>query len=239
MTSLLITVVLVLAAILAGIFQGNGAVYFFNKMPAQWLCDYGQQPTEELTNPYTKRIKSYPWKYLFTMFFVVINVHMATDDWRFAVAATCAIWLLLVMSIGDIKYRIVPDQLIILLAAPAIGLVPYHDHWKDCLFGAIAGFCVMAAVAGLGKLTYKRESLGGGDIKLFATLGLLLGTTGILSTIILTTLISAGHLLWLLGRKKIRKTDTVPMVPYIAIGTAVYMVFLWGYEEVFFDIFAV
>ena len=48
MTDALITLIKCLAAVLAGIFAGNGAVYFFNKMPAAWLTDYGEKPSEEL-----------------------------------------------------------------------------------------------------------------------------------------------------------------------------------------------
>ena len=53
MTDALITLIKCLAAVLAGIFAGNGAVYFFNKMPAAWLTDYGEKPSEELLDPYT------------------------------------------------------------------------------------------------------------------------------------------------------------------------------------------
>ena len=70
MTSALIIMIKLLAAVLAAVFAGNGVVYLFNHMPAQWFCDYGERPTEEMLDPYTQRVKSYPWKYLFTMLFV-------------------------------------------------------------------------------------------------------------------------------------------------------------------------
>ena len=235
----ILTIIKCLAAILAGIFAGNGAVYGFNHMPAIWFCDYGKQPTAEMTDPYTQRVKSYPWKYIFTMLFVIIAIKMVMDDWRFAIAGVCSIWLLLEMAIADIKYRIVPDQLVILLAVSALGFVPFHGSWRECLFGALIGLGVMSLTAFVGRLTYKRDVLGGGDIKLFASLGLLLGTTGIIVVLILTTLISAAHLCILLAQKKVKKTDTVPMVPYIALAASVYIVFLWGYQQAFFDIFFV
>jgi len=237
MTNLLLTVIKCLAAILTGIFAGNGAVYIFNHLPAQWLCDYGQKPADELTSPYTQRIKSYPWKYVFTMLFIVIGVKLVIDDWQFAAAAVCSIWLLLEMAIADAKYRIVPDQLVLLLAVSALGYIPFHDSWKSCLHGALIGFGIMFLIAGLGKLMYKRDTLGGGDIKLFASLGLVLGGTGIVIVLILTTLISSAHICVLLAQKKITRKDIVPMVPYIFIAVTVYMVFLWEHQYVFFNIF--
>ena len=227
-TDILLIGVKCLAAILAGILAGNGAVYFFNKMPAAWLCDYGQKPSAELLDPYTQRVKSYPWKFLFTMFFVVVNIKLVTDDWQFAAASLCAIWLLLEMAIADKKYRIVPDQLIILLAVSALGFIPFHGSWRECLFGGLTGFGVMAFCALLGKLAYRRDALGGGDIKLFFSLGLIVGTGGILLVFGLTALLSAGHFIWLLARRKLKRADTVPMVPYIAAASCIYFVFLWG-----------
>lgn len=233
-TDTLIVMIKCLAAVLVGIFAGNGAVYFFNKMPAAWFCDYGHQPGEELTDPYTQRVKSYPWKFLFTMLFVVLGIKMVMDDWQFAAAAICSLWLLLEMAIADIKYRIVPDQLIILLAVSALGYLSYHGGWQDCLLGGLAGFGIMFLTALAGKLAYRRDTLGGGDIKLFFSLGLITGLGGILSIFVLTTLFSAAHLVILLLLKKKKKTDTVPMVPYIAAASAVYMAFFWGFEQILY-----
>lgn len=234
MTELLVSVIKCLSAVLVGIFAGNGAVYCFNHMPAQWFCDYGEKPTEEMLDTYTQRVKSYPWKFILTMFFVVIDIKLVMDDWQFAVGAVCAIWLLVELSMADLKYRIVPDQLVILLAVSALGFIPYHGSWTDCLWGGLTGFGIMGFTALLGKMTYRRETLGGGDIKLFASLGLISGLTGILIIFALTALISGGHLVWLLVRKKIKKNDTVPMVPYIAIASVIYFVFFWGYEQILF-----
>lgn len=227
----LIVIVKCLAAILVGVLFGNGAVYFFNKMPAKWFCDYGEEPSEELKDRYTQRIKSYPWKWAFTMLFIAMGIWLAIKDWRFAIPAICVIWILTEISISDIKYRIIPDQLVILLAVSAVGFIAFQGSWKDCLIGAVLGFGIMGFIALMGRMIYKKEALGGGDIKLFACLGLISGVYGVLAIFVMTTLISAAHCVWLLARKKIKRTDTLPMAPYIAIATAIYMLFLWGRLE--------
>ena len=83
------------------------------------------------------------------------------------------------------------------------------------------------ALLGMDDETAK-DALGGGDIKLFFSLGLILGTGGVLLVFGLTALLSAGHFIWLLARRKLKRTDTVPMVPYIAAASCIYFVFLWG-----------
>ena len=223
----MLQIVKCLVAVLIGIFEGNGAVYFFNKMPAQWFCEYGEEPTAEMKDPYVQRVKSHPWKYIFTMGFIILNIKMVVDDWEFFIPGTVALWLLLELAIADIKYRIVPDQILVLLAITGLGFLQYHSTWQDGVFGALIGFALMGVIAGLGRLFYQKMALGGGDIKLYAVLGLLAGTKGILFIFVVSTLVSAAWFVLQLARKKIKKTDTQPMVPYIAAAAAAYIVFFW------------
>lgn len=216
-----------LGAILLGILAGNGAVYFFNRLPAKWLCDYGEEPSKELRDPYVQRVKSYPWKYIFTMLFIVLGMKMAVKDWRFAVAGVFAMWLLLEMSIADVKYRIIPDQLIVLLAVTGLGFIPFHFDWLACLTGPPVGFGIMGFIALAGKLLKKRSAVGGGDIKLFSALGLIMGAGGVIFVFALTALLSGAHFVYLLAAKKITLKDPMPMVPYIALASSVYLVFFW------------
>lgn len=225
--SILFLVLKCLLAILIGIFEGNGAVYFFNKMPGEWFCDYGEEPTPEMKDPYVQRVKSHPWKYIFTMSFVVLNIKLVVDDWQFAITGTVALWLLLELAIADIKYRIVPDQLLILLTITGFGFMQYHSSWEESVIGGGIGFALMGIIAGLGKLFYHKLALGGGDIKLYTVLGFLTGAKGILFIFVVSTLVSGAWFVIQLGQKKIKKTDTQPMVPYIAFAAAAYIVFFW------------
>ena len=92
------------------------------------------------------------------------------------------------MSIADIKYKIVPDQRIMLLVITAIGYIPHHDGGPvEGLWGMLIGLGVMLLMAGLGKLIYKKDTIGGGDIKLFAALGLCMGIDGIIACLLYTS----------------------------------------------------
>lgn len=215
-------------AIFAAVLEGNGAVYFFNKMPAQWLCDYGQRPSEELRNPTEQRVRSMPWKYIFTMFFVVINIKLVIDDIQFSVPASFVIWILLELSIADKKYKILPDQLIILLSVCSLGFIPYRDGVYDILLGGATGFALMVLIALIGKVTYRRDTIGGGDIKLFTAIGFICGSFGVILIFAATAVFSATHMVYLLLRRRIKRTDYLPMAPYISIATGVYLLFFWG-----------
>lgn len=224
---LIVTLIICGVAIVLGILLGNGAVYFFNRIPGKWLCDYGQEPSEELLHPTCQRIKSTPWKYVFTGAFIVIGIKLGLEDLLFAIPALAAIWLLLEMSIADIKYMIVPDQLIMLLVITGLGFISHHAFGvMDCLRGAVLGFGVLMVIALISRLFYKKPAVGGADVKLFAALGLALGTDGIISVFVISTFLSAGHFIWLMIRHGAKLTDERPMVPYIAAAATIYLVIL-------------
>ena len=224
---IIITLVVCAVAIGLGIVLGNGAVYVFNHIPGKWLVDYGKEPDEELLHPTTQRLKSIPWKYVFTGLFIALGIYLGTRDWIYAIPAIFAIWLLLEMSIADIKYMIVPDEYILLLLVTAIGFIPEHGI-KDMLIGAGLGLVVLGLMALISKLIYKKPGIGGADVKLYITLGLIAGSLGVIEIFIMSTLISAVHLIILLAQKKVTLKDKRPMVPYIAIAATIYIVFLKG-----------
>ena len=178
-----------------------------------------------------QRVRSTPWKYLFSMLFIAIGLYLVNDDWTYTAAVLAACWILLELTIADIKYRVVPDQLLILLAVSAVGFIQYHTGWQDMLAGAGLGIGIIGATALLGRAMYKRDAVGGGDIKLFAVLGLMLGTRGVLAVFMLSALLSGAHMVFLLAAHKIKRKDTIPMVPYIAVSAALYLVFIWPHID--------
>ncbi len=220
-----------------GVILGNGAVWVFNRIPGRWLVDYGKEPDDELLHPTRQRVKSTPWKYVFTGFFIVVGIKMGLSNPFYAFAAVIAIWLLLEMSIADIKYRIVPDQLILMMLLCGLGMLPQTEGGAvDSLIGAAVGLGLTGAVALVGRLAYKKCAVGGGDIKLFTTLGLLTGTQGIIFIFVISTFAGAGHFVWLLFRKKAKRTDERPMVPYIAGAAVLYMVI---FREILYNGFSI
>lgn len=219
-------ILICVAAIAAGIVLGNGAVYFFNKMPGIWLTDYGQTPSEELLHPTKQRIRSTPWKYVFTGFFIAIGIYLGVDNLSYAIPALAAIWLLVEMSAADIKYMIVPDQLIILLAATGIGFIPHHEGGPlSGIWGALLGFGVVGLIAIPGQINLQADCDRWRRYKALRSVGTGMRVDGVIFVFIVSTFLSAGHFVWQMIRKKAKAGDERPMVPYIAAATILYMVF--------------
>lgn len=211
------------AAIAAGTAAGHGAVHVFNKMPAAWLCDYGQEPDEELKDPYVQRIKGFPWKLFFSGLFVCIGINTVLYDWQFAIAAVVFCWALVIVAAADKKYGIIPDQFVILTALSAIGFIPSYGSFLDPVKGLILGGGIMLAAAFLGKLVFRQDALGFGDVKLFAAIGVALGGAGTFAVIVMSSLLSALVFSVLLIKKKIKRTDSLPLGPYICVSAIFYV----------------
>lgn len=135
--------------------------------------------------------------------------------------------VLLVITYIDIDHQIIPD----ILSVSGIPLffllgflVPFIT-WQDALIGMLAGGGTLYAVAVGYQLLTGRDGMGGGDIKLLAMIGALIGWQGILFTIFVSSL--SGTLIGLLltlpaGRSMKSK---LPFGPFLAAGAIAYIFF--------------
>ncbi len=158
---------------------------------------------------------------------IVARYDVSLPAIRFLVLAV----LLLALSLVDLEEKIIPDSLLIAAGAWWLVTLPFvsHELLTDVGRGLIGGagialpmlLLVLAADKIMG-----RETMGGGDIKLFFVAGLYLGLPLNLMNLILSCVI--GIVFGLAG-KKARQTDddpaAIPFGPAIAGGTLVTLLF--------------
>jgi prepilin signal peptidase PulO-like enzyme (type II secretory pathway) len=215
-------------SIIAGLLAGYGAIFVFNKRPAKWLCDYDEVPDDRHLPP---RIGKYPWILLFSLVFATAAFKTLLISWAYGAAALPALWSLLLIGLSDNKYRIIPDQFVILLAATGIGFaaIGQGSAWRYAFLSPLFGLClgggVFFLIALLGRFIAKKEILGFGDVKLTAVCGLIAGLWGVVAIMVLTALSSAVFLSLRLARGSIKATDEAALGPFIAGATALYLLF--------------
>ena len=214
-------------AVPLGILFGCGAIYVINHVPAAWLCDYGETPSEELLDSEHQRVQGMPWKLVFSALFIAFGIFFGVRDVNYGFTALLQLWLLLLIAISDAKYRIIPDQFVLFLALFAFPMSVYHTGVLDMLLGLLLGAGVMLATALIGRIIFSREALGFGDVKLAAALGLTGGFAGIAFILIAAALLSCGFFLYLLLRRKVQRGDSLPLAPCLALAAAGYL-FLQG-----------
>ena len=76
--------------------------------------------------------------------------------------------MLIIITVSDLYYQLILDKVLLFFGAVLIILyVIYPDyHLTDGLIGAGVGFLTLYGVGLLGQFLFKKEALGGGDIKL-------------------------------------------------------------------------
>lgn len=222
---------------IAGFLAGYLAVYVLNRMPAEWLTDYGETPDESLTGP---RIGKRPFILVLSVTFVLTFTFLAIqyDGPFYTISGMLILWLLMLIGISDYKYMIIPDQLVLGLAAAALGFIgldfaalsaglpPYfHQSYASPFLGALIGGGSLWLIGAIGSLLTKKEAMGFGDVKLLAAIGFLCGPRGILIVLAITILTSGIWFILLLLARKIKRDDNKPLGPYIVAACALYLMF--------------
>ena len=134
---------------------------------------------------------------------------------------------LLVITFIDIDHQIIPD-VITLPGIPiffAASFALTQITFVESLIGIVVGGGSLFLVAWLYHLLTKKEGMGGGDIKLLAMIGAVIGWKGVLFTIFVAS--AVGTLVGMLIILKTRKTMklAVPFGPFLALGGISYILF--------------
>lgn len=128
---------------------------------------------------------------------------------------------LLVLSVIDWRTYEIPIGInIFILCLGILQVILDHTNWGDY----VIGFLCVSIILEVLLLLSRGRAIGGGDVKLMAAAGLLLGWEKIILAFLLGCII--GSIIHLL-RMKLSKADHVlAMGPYLSIGIAIAV--LWG-----------
>ena len=123
--------------------------------------------------------------------------------------------LLIIITVSDIAYMLIPNKIVY----PAFFLffvlrwMSPLDPWWYALVGSAVGFGLLLLIAIVSK-----GGMGGGDIKLYAVLGLVLGVWNTLLSLFLASLIALGYGAFILAKRKQKRRVPIPFGPAIALG---------------------
>ena len=222
------------ACIPLGILLSWLAVQIMNRIPAKWLCDYGEEPPEELL----KGKRAYFGKegiimaVLFCAGLVMCRLQFNKGFDIYFITLSLIIFFAVIIAVCDIKYMIIPDQFTIavgiLSAAVSIydiarGFKILHFAWWTPLLGMAIGGGAMMIIDLIGMIVYKKEGMGFGDVKLFAAIGILTGLKGTICTFVLSLLAATVCFVIIIVSSKIKShknksEDDASAKSYLAFG---------------------
>lgn len=130
---------------------------------------------------------------------------------------------LIVITVIDLYHQIIPD----VISLPGIGvgliasLILPQITFLNSLFGVLLGGGSLFLVATCYEWLFKREGMGGGDVKLLAMIGAFLGWKAVILTILLSSLIGSitGILVMVVKGKDFKYA--IPFGPFLSLGAAI------------------
>jgi leader peptidase (prepilin peptidase)/N-methyltransferase len=130
---------------------------------------------------------------------------------------------LIVITVIDLYHQIIPD----VISLPGIGvglltslIIPQITFFNS-LIGVLLGGGSLFLVATLYQWLFKREGMGGGDVKLLAMIGAFLGWKAVILTILLGSLIGSitGIIIMVLKGKDFKYA--IPFGPFLSLGAVI------------------
>ena len=127
---------------------------------------------------------------------------------------------LIVITVIDLYHQIIPD----VVSIPGIGvgllspLIIPHLTLLNSLMGILLGGGSLFLVATLYRWLFKREGMGGGDIKLLAMIGAFLGWKAVILAILLSSLVGSivGIVIMVFKGKNFKYA--IPFGPFLSFG---------------------
>ena len=152
----------------------------------------------------------------------------------------CIYWLAVFgLALGtfvDLEHMIIPDRVSlggIVLGLGLSTMVPLlhgeYDGYSGFItsfLGAATGVGILWFIAVLGKLIFRKDAMGMGDVKLMGAIGAFLGWQSVLFTLMGSSFLGAGVGITLVLTGKKEMQSRIPYGPYIALAALVWM--LWG-----------
>jgi leader peptidase (prepilin peptidase)/N-methyltransferase len=130
---------------------------------------------------------------------------------------------LIVITVIDLYHQIIPD----VISLPGIGvgliasLILPQIAFFNSLIGILLGGGSLFIIGTLYQWIFKREGMGGGDVKLLAMIGAFLGWKAVILTILLSSLIGSltGILIIILKGKDFKYA--IPFGPFLSLGAVI------------------
>jgi len=139
-------------------------------------------------------------------------------------------WLLtfslVVISGIDIYHRVIPDIFPLILAAAGFALCAFNPslggsvptRFLNSALGILAGGGSLFIVGAVGRFIYKKEAMGGGDVKLMAGAGAILGWEKVLFAIFIASFIGSIAGFAMLIFKKTGRKEYIPFGPFLSVA---------------------
>ncbi|MFA7204487.1 MAG: prepilin peptidase, partial [Candidatus Caldatribacteriota bacterium] len=133
--------------------------------------------------------------------------------------------VLIIISFIDLKVEIIPDTISLpfIVIGFLLSFFLRNINPLDSMLGIITGGGSLLLVAIFGSKLFKKEAMGGGDIKLAAMIGAFFGWKLTLLSLFLSFFLGSIIGIIVLAASKDKSNNIIPFGPFIALGAMISM----------------
>lgn len=167
--------------------------------------------------------------------FLFFNLNALEKNWAFLIAIFSLLFVILVTTATDVDWKIIPDNATFTLISMGLLISPWNPFLEqkhllgaliESTHGALVGAGTLYLVAVVGRFLFEKEAMGGGDIKLLAGIGTLLGWQGALLTIFLGSLLGGCAAMLGISMGILKRREYIPFGPFLNMGALLTLFFL-------------
>lgn len=140
--------------------------------------------------------------------------------------------LLVLIFITDFKYMIILDSPLVVSIVCLFFLKLFYFDIQTSFFGLFHGFLSFLTLLFIGKMgdfLFKRESLGGGDIKFGFVMGMLMGYEYALVAFVFSNFLALPYAV---GSLLLKKDSEVPFGPFLVSSVAIVYFFIEKFQYI-------
>jgi len=140
---------------------------------------------------------------------------------------------LVLATFVDIEHLIIPDRVSLGGIAAGLALSPLVPALHgaatplagltSAAIGAASGAGLLYGVSVLGKLIFRKDAMGLGDVKLLGAIGAFLGWRAVLFTVVVSSFAGAVAGLYFIVTRRKEWQSRIPYGPYLALAAAVWI----------------
>ena len=159
--------------------------------------------------------------------------------WKFSISYEFYVMLiisslLVLIFITDFRYMIILDSPLVVSILLLLVLQLIYFDLRTVAFSLLSGlfsFLTLLFIGKVGDWLFKRESLGGGDIKFSFVMGALLGYKYAIVALVFSTFLALPYAV---GSMLLNKDNEVPFGPFLASSVAIVYFFIEKFQYLFY-----
>ena len=134
---------------------------------------------------------------------------------------------LIIVSIVDLKLKIIPDQISIPFIVVGVLVRQYVEYpdWSGALLTSVLGILIgggsLLIIGEIISRLKKRDAMGGGDVKIVAMMGAFLGWRPLVFVFLFSSIIALVYAVAVIVSRKQSQDKTIPFGPFLSLAAMI------------------